>query len=299
MSDEFLRSRRIRLLRWLLIKDGISEQAVDAVQEELRKEFSAIPDKGAKHRLLISERVGRYLAEKQLGEGADPQDLDKYAEHYKDIIVDLSTHLAYDIAKVTAIGGGAAIGTAIGIGLSSETKVPSAIAPLPVKKLLAEGQFRWPIDDPTATMQVLRDGSLLYVRRKLYVNAAANGEVRIVERQRTMFYMPFFFIILDHGNRFQTIYSGWGIPSVKRGGSIKAHQPIGTSAGWNVYFQMTRGGELVDPCLYLPPFPGGVRRKDIIPEETPFVWDLLDLSKQHYSRYASLTAISRRFLRRR
>jgi hypothetical protein len=215
MGDKFLRSRRIRLLRWRLIKDGISEEAVDAVLEELRKEFSAIPDKGANHRLLISERVGRYLAEKLLGEGAGPQDLDKYAKHYKDIIVDLSTQLAYDIAKGVAIGG-AAIGTAISIGLSSQTKVPPATAPLPPKKLSAEGQFRWPIDDPTAIMQFTLRGTLLAVHRDVGVEAAANGVIRAVEQQHRKFYVPIFLIILDHPNGFQTFYSGWGNPLVKR-----------------------------------------------------------------------------------
>jgi hypothetical protein len=244
---------------------------------------------------FILERLGRQLAARRLGEGANPQELERYAKRYESWLFTLSGAI---------LGGGLVEGAKEGISairraVSSGTAASEPTAPLPAKKLSAEGQFRWPIDDPTATVHFLRTGVLLYLRQKLYVNAAANGEVRIVERQRTMFYMPFFFIILDHRTRFQTIYSGWGIPSVKQGGSIKAHQPIATSAGYNVYFQLTRGSELVDPCSYLPPFPGVVRGMDIIPEETPFVWDLLDLSKQHYRRHASPPAISRRFLRQR
>jgi hypothetical protein len=72
MSDKIHGPSIVCLVQWLLIKNGFTEDQVDAIIDKLRSElsgFTAKKEDSDEVRLALSQRLARYITRLELGDG--------------------------------------------------------------------------------------------------------------------------------------------------------------------------------------------------------------------------------------
>jgi hypothetical protein len=274
----------------LLTRAGLSEAEAAAFLDRLGAEFAAghLEDQEARLEFIESE-----LAEVRRSQRISPGRLEN-------VITTLATSFLYDVLK-SRFKSGPAEPTASASGKAE----PSATAKVPPKEMSPEGQFHWPIDDPTATMQFIPTPTgilLTCLGPGGSVRAAANGTIKVVEHGsgRIFWRAPSFLIGIDHANDFLTFYAGFGVLSssyrhqgvryIRQGVPVGAERQI---AGiWHrhklgplpLYFQMSWRGRYIDPRSHLPSFPGSIGPD--LTQAAPAVQELIQISREYDARVA-------------
>ena len=72
MSERIQGSSIVRLIQWLLIKNGFTEDQDNAIIDKLRSEVSGFKAKeeGDEVRFALSQQLARYITRLELGDGA-------------------------------------------------------------------------------------------------------------------------------------------------------------------------------------------------------------------------------------
>lgn len=123
-----------------------------------------------------------------------------------------------------------------------------------------KGAFSWPLDGEVARpfgKSAAGENLGIDVGAPVgtTVRAAAAGKV-IYAGTPTQAYGPL--IVIDHGGRLHTVYSNLRDLAVKRGDTVDGGHALGTvgdkAAGSSphLHFEVRKGGDAVDPLLYLP-----------------------------------------------
>jgi tetratricopeptide (TPR) repeat protein len=89
MSD-FRWSSMVRLIQWLVIKNGFTQDQADAIIDNLRSELrglTAEKEDNGEIRLALSQRLARYITRLQLGDGVSPHVFENRYQHNYLIIV--------------------------------------------------------------------------------------------------------------------------------------------------------------------------------------------------------------------
>lgn len=115
-----------------------------------------------------------------------------------------------------------------------------------------KGRLPFPIAGRAEVRKVTRRGALA---PGLELSAAAGAPVRSVAAGRIAFadtYADYgLTVILDHGDRYYSLYAGLGAADVRVGDQLPSGARVGTvaadTAGAKLYFELRRGAETIDP----------------------------------------------------
>ena len=93
------------------------------------------------------------------------------------------------------------------------------------------------------------------VRKGIDIDAPAGDAVKAVERGRVVHADRFAgygnMVIVDHGERFYTVYGHLAQMLKKKGDEVRRGEPLGRVGEGNVYFEMRKDGRSVDPLAWL------------------------------------------------
>jgi septal ring factor EnvC (AmiA/AmiB activator) len=130
-----------------------------------------------------------------------------------------------------------------------EAGAPMAPAPLP-----GRGTLDWPVrgtvSAPFGRFKHPEFGAEI-VRKGIEISAAPGEQIRAVEAGRIAYADRFSgfgnLVIVDHGQRFFTIYGQLAAIVRKRGETLKKGDVLGQVGQGQIYFEMRRDGQSVDP----------------------------------------------------
>lgn len=93
------------------------------------------------------------------------------------------------------------------------------------------------------------------VRKGIDIDAPAGEAVKAVERGRVAYADRFAgygnMVIVDHGERFYTVYGHLSQMLKKKGDEVRRGEPLGRVGAGDVYFEMRKDGRSVDPLGWL------------------------------------------------
>jgi tetratricopeptide (TPR) repeat protein len=91
MSD-FRWSSMVRLIHWLLMKNGFPEDQADAIIDKLRSELRGFTaEDNGEIRLALAQRLARYITRLELGDGVSPNEFENRYQHNYLIILGIFT----------------------------------------------------------------------------------------------------------------------------------------------------------------------------------------------------------------
>jgi murein hydrolase activator len=123
---------------------------------------------------------------------------------------------------------------------------------------LERGRLEWPVKgDVSAPYGKFKHPEFAaeIIRKGIDIDAPAGDAVKAVERGRVAYADHFAgygnMIIVDHGERFYTVYGHLAQLLKKKGDEVRRGEPLGRVGEGNVYFEMRKEGHSVDPLVWL------------------------------------------------
>jgi septal ring factor EnvC (AmiA/AmiB activator) len=120
------------------------------------------------------------------------------------------------------------------------------------------GRLEWPVrGDVSAPYGKFKHPEFAaeIVRKGIDIDAPAGDAVKAVERGRVAYADPFAgygnMIIVDHGERFYTVYGHLAQLLKKKGDEVRRGEPLGRVGEGDIYFEMRKDGHSVDPLAWL------------------------------------------------
>ena len=120
------------------------------------------------------------------------------------------------------------------------------------------GRLEWPVrGDVSAPYGKFKHPEFAaeIVRKGIDIDAPAGDAVKAVERGRVAYADPFSgygnMIIVDHGERFYTVYGHLAQLLKKKGDEVRRGEPLGRVGEGDIYFEMRKDGHSVDPLAWL------------------------------------------------
>ena len=120
------------------------------------------------------------------------------------------------------------------------------------------GRLEWPVrGDVSAPYGKFKHPEFAaeIVRKGIDIDAPAGDAVKAVERGRVAYADPFAgygnMIIVDHGERFYTVYGHLAQLLKKKGDEVRRGESLGRVGAGDIYFEMRKDGHSVDPLAWL------------------------------------------------
>ena len=120
------------------------------------------------------------------------------------------------------------------------------------------GRLEWPVrGDVSAPYGKFKHPEFAaeIVRKGIDIDAPAGDAVKAVERGRVAYADPFAgygnMIIVDHGERFYSVYGHLAQLLKKKGDEVRRGEPLGRVGEGDIYFEMRKDGHSVDPLAWL------------------------------------------------
>lgn len=200
--------------------------------EELRTRGDVLRDESAR----VSVALDRAYAMRRELEAAQQR-----------VAQQLQVSALFDAAFASSVGasGGANLAAAPGAGYGMLRVVDEPTQPAGFESL--RGSLAMPVDGARELVSVddPAEGSMLRVRARAgaAVRAGAAGRVAFADRHESLGHL----VIVDHGDRYFTVYGGLGTFDVRVGDEVSAGARIGGLASDVLTFQVRRGSRAVDP----------------------------------------------------